>query len=80
MTRKRHVVIVDDEPNIGWSLRVILEGEGYRVTVCDSAAAFRRERQQPGADLYLLDRAAARRQRHRSTAGTAPGSSTAPSP
>ncbi len=55
MIRKRHVVIVDDEPNIGWSLRVILEGEGYRVTICDSAAAFRRERQQPGADLYLLD-------------------------
>ena len=42
MTRKRHIVIVDDEPNIGRSLRLILEGEGYRVSVFESAAAFRR--------------------------------------
>ena len=31
MTRKHHIVVVDDEPNIGLSLRLILEGEGYRV-------------------------------------------------
>ncbi|HSC28183.1 MAG TPA: sigma-54 dependent transcriptional regulator [Vicinamibacterales bacterium] len=55
MTRKRHIVIVDDEPNIGLSLRMILEGEGYRVTVCDSAASFRAERRSGRADLYLLD-------------------------
>jgi two-component system nitrogen regulation response regulator NtrX len=54
VTRKPHVVIVDDEPNIGWSLRVILEGEGYRVTVCESAAAFRALRGLP-ADLFLFD-------------------------
>ena len=30
LTRARHVVVVDDEPNIGRSLRLILEGEGYR--------------------------------------------------
>ena len=55
MTRKPHVVVVDDEPNIGASLRLILEGEGYRVTVCDTAAAFRAVRGQPGVDLHLLD-------------------------
>ena len=55
MTRKRHVVIVDDEPNIGRSLRLILEGEGYRVSVCESVAAWRALRNQPGADVYLLD-------------------------
>jgi two-component system, NtrC family, nitrogen regulation response regulator NtrX len=55
VTRKRHVVVVDDEPNIGRSLRLILEGEGYRVTVCDSVAAWRPLRNQPGADVYLLD-------------------------
>ena len=27
MTRKRHIAIVDDEANIGRSLRLILEGE-----------------------------------------------------
>jgi len=55
MIRPRHVVVVDDEPNIGRSLRLILEGEGYRVTVCDTAARFQFERQKGRADLYLLD-------------------------
>ena len=55
VTRTRHVVVVDDEPNIGRSLRLILEGEGYRVTVCESAAQFHAERRQGRADLYLLD-------------------------
>jgi two-component system, NtrC family, nitrogen regulation response regulator NtrX len=55
MTRKRHIVIVDDEANIGRSLRLILEGEGYRVTVFESATAFARERSRAAADVYLLD-------------------------
>jgi len=55
VTRKRHVVIVDDEPNIGRSLRLILEGEGYRVTVCESIGAWRALRNQPPADVSLLD-------------------------
>ena len=55
MTRTRHIVIVDDEPNIGRSLRLILEGEGYRVAVCESAAAFQAERHRARADVYLLD-------------------------
>ena len=55
MTRMRHVMIVDDEQNIGRSLRLILEGEGYRVTVCDSVASFHAERRRTRADLYLLD-------------------------
>ena len=55
MTRKRHVIIVDDEANIGLSLRLILEGEGYRVTLCDSAARFQVQRAIGRADLYLLD-------------------------
>ena len=55
MTRKRHIVIVDDEPNIGRSLRLILEGEGYLVTVFDSAAAFAAAHRHAAADVYLLD-------------------------
>jgi two-component system nitrogen regulation response regulator NtrX len=55
MNRKRHIVIVDDEPNIGLSLRLILEGEGYRVSICDSAARFHAQRAAGRADLYLLD-------------------------
>jgi two-component system, NtrC family, nitrogen regulation response regulator NtrX len=53
--RKRHIVILDDEPNIGLSLKLILEREGYRVTVCESAAKFVAERNKGRADLYLLD-------------------------
>jgi two-component system nitrogen regulation response regulator NtrX len=49
------VLVVDDEPNIGRSLQLILEGEGYRVTVCDSVARFHAERRKGRADLYLLD-------------------------
>ena len=55
MTRKRHIVIVDDEANIGRSLRLILEGEGYRVSVFDSAAGFTSARSQAIGDVYLLD-------------------------
>jgi len=55
VTRARHVVVVDDEANIGRSLRLILEGEGYRVTVCESAAKFHAERNRARADVYLLD-------------------------
>jgi len=55
LTRMRHIVVVDDEPNIGKSLRLILEGEGYRVTVCESAAQFHAERRRGRADLYLMD-------------------------
>ena len=55
MTRKRHIAIVDDEANIGRSLRLILEGEGYRVSVFDSVSAFHAERNRAIADVYLLD-------------------------
>jgi two-component system nitrogen regulation response regulator NtrX len=55
MMRKRHIVIVDDEANIGRSLRLILEGEGYRVSVFESTTAFLKERNRTAADLYLLD-------------------------
>ena len=55
MIRKHRIVIVDDEPNIGSSLRLILEGEGYGVTVCESVAKLRSERPTGRADVYLLD-------------------------
>ena len=40
MTRTRRIAILDDEANIGLSLRLILEREGYGVTVFESIAAF----------------------------------------
>ena len=55
MTRKYRVTIVDDEPNIGLSLRLILEGEGCAVSICGSVAEFQAQRRAGRADLYLLD-------------------------
>ncbi len=56
MTRPLHrILVLDDEPNIGLSLRLILEGAGYAVAICASVAAFEIERARGRVDLYLLD-------------------------
>src|SRR5688572_30839937 len=54
MAHKR-ILIVDDEANIGLSLRLILEGEGYSVQICHSAADFRAHLGTRRADAYLFD-------------------------
>lgn len=51
----KRVFIVDDEENIGRTLRLILEREGYRVTVCGGAAAMRAHPEAPLADVFLFD-------------------------
>ncbi len=54
MATKR-IVIVDDESNIGLSLQLILEGEGYSVTIFRSAVEFRDAwLSAQRADAYLL--------------------------
>ena len=54
MTSKR-ILIVDDEPNIGLSLQMILEGEGYDVLICQTAAEFRARVFSRRPDVCLLD-------------------------
>src|SRR5947209_5793490 len=54
MASKR-VLIVDDEENIGRSLLMILEREGYSVNVCRSVAEFKKHPETQRADAYLLD-------------------------
>src|SRR5579862_4276765 len=49
----RRVLVVDDEENIGRSLRLILEREGYSVTTCLSVAEAKAHSQR--ADAYLVD-------------------------
>jgi two-component system, NtrC family, nitrogen regulation response regulator NtrX len=49
----KRILIVDDETNIGRSLQMILEREGYSVSVCHSAAGFRNYSGRN--DAYLLD-------------------------
>ena len=51
----KRIVIVDDEPNIGPSLKLILEREGYLVTTCNSASDFQNNGAYRRADVYLLD-------------------------
>jgi two-component system nitrogen regulation response regulator NtrX len=54
MASKR-LLIVDDEENIGRSLRMILEREGYGVSLCKSVADFQRHPDSQRADAYLFD-------------------------
>jgi two-component system nitrogen regulation response regulator NtrX len=51
----KRILIVDDEPNIGASLQLILEREGYGVAVCHSIEEFRKVHLNRQADVYLLD-------------------------
>jgi len=53
--RMKRILIVDDEENIGRSLRLILEREGYTVSICGSAAEFQRNPEARRADAFLLD-------------------------
>src|SRR5690242_20347750 len=50
---QRRVLVVDDEENIGRSLRLILEREGYAVSLCASIAEAKAFPQR--SDVYLLD-------------------------
>src|SRR6202161_4345311 len=54
MAMKR-VLIVDDEENIGRSLRMILEREGYGVNVCRTVADFVKHPGAQASDVYLFD-------------------------
>ena len=51
----KKVLIVDDEDNIGRSLRMILEREGYGVSICRSVAEFKNHSEAPRADAFLFD-------------------------
>jgi len=49
------IAILDDEENVGRSLRLTLEREGYSVSICRTAAEFRAHQDARRADAYLLD-------------------------
>jgi two-component system nitrogen regulation response regulator NtrX len=51
----KRILIVDDEENIGRSLRLILEREGFQVAVCRSAAEFKAHPESRRADAFLFD-------------------------
>jgi two-component system nitrogen regulation response regulator NtrX len=51
----RKILIVDDEVNIGTSLKMVLEGAAYNVQLCRTAAEFSAHMPNARADAYLLD-------------------------
>lgn len=51
----KRVLIVDDEENIGRSLRMILEREGYAVNFCKSIAEFRKFPEPQRMDALMFD-------------------------
>ena len=51
----KRILVVDDEANIGLSLQMILEGEGYDVLICRTAAEFSSRAGKYRPDVCLLD-------------------------
>ncbi|HWF10197.1 MAG TPA: sigma-54 dependent transcriptional regulator [Bryobacteraceae bacterium] len=51
----RRILVIDDEENIGRSLRMILEREGYQVNAVNSAAEMRAFPDKTRIDLFLMD-------------------------
>ncbi len=51
----KKILIVDDEVNVGASLRMVLEGAGYSILLCHSAAEFHAQISNARADVYMLD-------------------------
>src|SRR5262245_54365609 len=51
----KRIVVVDDEPNIGPSLKLILEREGYAVAVCRSGEELHRSGPNRRSDAYFVD-------------------------
>ena len=51
----RRILVVDDEENIGRSLRMILEREGYQFNALSSATELRAFPDRSRIDLFLLD-------------------------
>ena len=51
----RHILVVDDEPDIRNLVQEILEDEGYTVTTADSGEAARKARRTRRPDLIMLD-------------------------
>ncbi len=51
----KKILVVDDEANVAASVRLVLEGAGYAVESCRTAAECARHVARSRADAYLLD-------------------------
>jgi DNA-binding NtrC family response regulator len=55
MRRKSHILVVDDEPNVLTTYKLILQREGYEVSAAISAAEARKMLAERHIDLLLCD-------------------------
>jgi DNA-binding NtrC family response regulator len=55
MERKSHILVVDDEPNVLVTYRLILQQRGYEVSAAVSSEEARTILAQDGIDLLLCD-------------------------
>jgi two-component system alkaline phosphatase synthesis response regulator PhoP len=55
MTRKPHILVVDDEPNVLVTYRLILQQQGYDVSAALSSEEARKILAEDGIDLLLCD-------------------------
>ena len=53
--RKPHILVVDDEPNVLVTYRLILQQQGYTVSAAISSEEARNVLQKDGVDLLLCD-------------------------
>ncbi|HEY3928109.1 MAG TPA: response regulator [Candidatus Koribacter sp.] len=53
--RKPHILVVDDEPNVLVTYRLILQQQGYTVSAAITSEEARNILQQDGVDLLLCD-------------------------
>ncbi len=55
MTRKSHILVVDDEPNVLVTYRLILQQQGYDVSAALSSEEARKVLSEKEIDLLLCD-------------------------
>ena len=51
----KRILVVDDEPYIGYLVKMVLERRGYQVALAVDAAEALEANAEQGFDLYLLD-------------------------
>jgi DNA-binding response OmpR family regulator len=55
MNKNARILVLDDDPDIGTMIKMMLEYKGYRVTVSDRADMAQQELNNGGVDLIIMD-------------------------
>ncbi len=55
MNKKTRILVLDDDPDIGTMIKMMLEYKGYTVTVSDRAESVREALRNNNIDLVIMD-------------------------